>query len=94
MAGSLRLIDQVLEVSQDYLGPAADRFVDRQIATHLKKRPEKMTRQDLNKLIDWIKLSFALLTNDTKLVEQYTNRLKLVADGRGNEAIGEKWSQK
>jgi hypothetical protein len=91
---SLRLIDQVLEISQDYLGPAADRFVERQIATHLKKKPEKITRQDIYKLIDWIKLSFALLTNDTVMVEQYAKRLKLVADGKWSEAVGEKWSKK
>ena len=90
---SLRLIDQVLEVSQDYLGPAADRFVDRQIATHLKKSPDNITRQDIYKLIDWIKLSFALLTNDTKMVDQYIKRLKLVAEGKWSEAVDQKWSR-
>jgi hypothetical protein len=92
--GSLKLIDQILEVSQDYLGPAADRFVDRQIATHLKKKPDNITRQDIYKLLDWIKLSFALLTNDTKMVDQYVKRLKLVADGKWSEAVDEKWSKK
>ena len=91
---SLKLIDQILEVSQDYLGPAADRFVDRQITTHLKQKPDTITRQDVYKLIDWIKLSFAMLTNDTGMVEQYAKRLKLVADGKWSEAVGEKWSQK
>jgi hypothetical protein len=94
MGGSLRLIDQILEVSQDYLGPAADRFVERQITTHLKKKPDKITRQDLYKLIDWIKLSFALLTNDARMIDQYVKRLKLVADGKWNEATDEKWSRK
>lgn len=93
MSGSLMLIDQILEISQDYLGPAADRFVGRQIATHLKKPPEKITRQDIYTLIDWIKLSFALLTNDEDLVEQYAKRLRLVAEGKGSEAVGEKWPQ-
>jgi hypothetical protein len=92
--GSLSLLDQVLEISQEYLGPAADRFVDRQISTHLKKRPEKITREDIHKLIDWIKLSFALLTNDTGMVEQYVKRLQLVADGKWSEAAGKKWAQK
>jgi len=92
--GSLSLLDQILEISQDYLGPAADRFIDRQISTHLKKRPEKITRQDIYKLIDWIKLSFALLTNDTAMVEQYAKRLRLVAEGKWSEAAGNKWAQK
>jgi len=94
MTASLSLIDQILEISQDYLGPAAERFVDRQISTHLKKRPEKITPEDVYKLIDWIKLSFALLTNDTGMVEQYAKRLRLVADGKWSEAIGKKWAQK
>lgn len=92
--GSLSLLDQILEISQDYLGPAADRFIDRQISTHLKKRPEKITSQDIYKLIDWIKLSFALLTNDTAMVEQYAKRLRLVAEGKWSEAAGNKWAQK
>jgi len=91
---NLSLLDQVLEISQDYLGPAAERFIDRQISTHLKKRPEKITREDVYKLIDWIKLSFALLTNDKAIVEQYAKRLRLVADGKWNEAVGKKWAQK
>jgi hypothetical protein len=94
MNASLSLIDQILEISQDYLGPAADRFVERQISTHLKKRPEKITNEDVYKLIDWIKLSFALLTNDTSMVEQYAKRLRLVADGKWSEAAGKKWAQK
>jgi hypothetical protein len=89
----LSLLDQVLEISQHYLGPAADRFVERQISTHLKKRPEKLTSQDVYKLIDWIKVSFSLLTDDVAMVEQYTKRLKLVAEGRWSEAVGTKWSQ-
>jgi len=94
MMANLSLLDQVLEISQDYLGPAAERFIDRQISTHLKKRPEKITREDVYKLIDWIKLSFALLTNDKAIVEQYAKRLRLVADGKWNEAVGKKWAQK
>jgi hypothetical protein len=89
----LSLLDQVLEISQDYLGPAADRFVERQISTHLKKRPEKLTPTLFRSLIDWIKVSFSMLTNDAAMVEQYAKRLKLVAEGRWSEAVGKKWSQ-
>lgn len=82
---------QLLEVSRDYLGPAAERFVDRQISTHLRKKPEHVSRQDVNKLADWLRLSFALLTNDVELVDEYTERLKLIADGRPKEALGGSW---
>lgn len=82
---------QLLEVSSDYLGPAAERFIDRQISTHLHKRPEHVSRQDVTKLVDWLRLSFALLTNDVGLVDEYTERLKLIADGRPKEALGGPW---
>lgn len=84
---------QLLEVSEDYLGPAAERFLDRQIATHLHKKPENITRQDIPKLSDWLKLSFALLTEDTGLVEEYVHRLSLIAEGRPKEALDAQWQR-
>lgn len=84
---------QIVEVSQDYFGPAADRFIDRQITMHLRKDPANLTSEDVAKLIDWLKLSFALLTKKTSLVEEYVLRLQLVADGRAKEALGRQWPQ-
>jgi|GEM_PF-986289 len=89
-AGSLK--DQILEISQDYLGPAAERFIDRQISTHLKKSPDKITRSDLKVLIDWLKLSFTLLTDDGRIVSEYAKRLQLVAQGKSQEALDKKWN--
>lgn len=86
------LLDQVYEVSEDYLGPATERFISRQIATHLKKRPDKLTRNELDELIDWIKLSFAMLTNDADIVREYAYRLSLIARGQADKALGEKWN--
>jgi hypothetical protein len=75
------LVDQVIEISQDYLGPAAERFVHRQISSHIGKKPRELTFGDLTTLIDWLKLSFALITDDGKLVEDYANRLNRLAKG-------------
>lgn len=91
MAAPLQLFDQVVEVSQDYLGPAAERFIDRQISAHLKKEPSQLQASDIDKLIDWIKLSFALLTKDTSLVDEYIKRLGLIARGRAEEAVDGQW---
>jgi hypothetical protein len=88
------LKDQLLEVNEDYLGPAAERFIDRQIMTHLGKPPGQITSKDITTLIDWLKLSFSLLTDDTATVNEYIMRLKLIASGRGEEAIGEKWANR
>ena len=85
---------QVLEVSQDYLGPAAQRFFDIQISTHLGKECRQINNKDLVKLIDWIRLSFALLTDDGALADEYIRRLTFVAKGRGSEALGKEWFTK
>jgi hypothetical protein len=73
---------QVIAISRDYLGPASERFIDRQAQTHLNKSSDKITRTDLVKLVDWIRLAFALLTNDSRLVDEYAERLMQVAQSK------------
>jgi hypothetical protein len=69
------LYNQVVTVTMAYLGPAAERFIARQIKTHLNKEPEDLTPQDLNKLVDWIKIAIALLTEDSKIVDDFAHSL-------------------
>lgn len=76
---SNRLYEGIVEVTRDYLGPAADRFIARQIVSHLQKQPEELTRDDMRKLINWLKLSMAFLTNDEKLIDQYVEQLQEIA---------------
>jgi hypothetical protein len=59
-----RLYDNVVHVTQTYLGPAADRFIARQIRNHLRKDPQRLVTQDLEDLIDWIKVAMSFLTED------------------------------
>ncbi len=80
MAKMNNLYDKVVDISRDYLGPAAERFIERQVVTHLKKEPAKLTRRDLIKLIDWIKLAFALLTNEPETVDEYIGRLRTLTN--------------
>jgi hypothetical protein len=72
---STALYQQVVEVTNSYLGPASERFISRQIQNHLQKEPEELTREDLAKLVDWIKIAIALLTEDNKTVEEFTESL-------------------
>jgi hypothetical protein len=69
------LCQDVVKVTNKYFGPAADRFVTRQIDNHLNKKPEELAIEDLESLIDWIKLAMALLTEDTYMLNQYINEL-------------------
>ncbi len=70
------LYKKVVEVSYVYLGPAADRFIVRQIRGHLNKEPEQLQKNDLINLIDWISLAMAVLVEEEELVSQYQTELK------------------
>jgi hypothetical protein len=70
------LYNRVVDITTEYLGPAADRFVNRQIRNHLKKNPEQLRPRDLGELINWIKLTMALLTDDTDIVSEYIAELR------------------
>ena len=75
------LHDRLVSVTQDYLGPAAHRFVDRQIEHHLNKQPHEIVPEDLETFINWARIAFALLTDNKRLVMEYGNRLaELVKD--------------
>ncbi|MGH7237134.1 MAG: hypothetical protein ACREGF_01215 [Candidatus Saccharimonadales bacterium] len=69
------LYDKVVRVTHVYLGPAADRFIDRQIQNHLSKKPQELSREDLSKLIDWIRVAVSFLTEDSEIIEEYISQL-------------------
>ena len=80
------LYDEVVRVTHVYLGPAADRFIARQVENHLHKAPEELSEADLAGLIDWIRVVVSLLTEDNEIVEEYTMELrKLARPGGGSE---------
>jgi hypothetical protein len=73
------IYSKVVETTHAYLGPAADRFIARQVQNHLHKRPEQLTRADLTKLIDWIQIAVSLLTEDSDIIEDYIHELRQLA---------------
>ncbi|HJQ08753.1 MAG TPA: hypothetical protein VJ836_04715 [Candidatus Saccharimonadales bacterium] len=75
MARQNTIYEQVVDISRDYLGPAGERFMRRQINTHLRKEPEDLTVNDIPELINWTRLTLALLTDDTRLIDSFTDRL-------------------
>ncbi|HYF97204.1 MAG TPA: hypothetical protein VD947_04185 [Patescibacteria group bacterium] len=76
MEKTYSLYDQAIEITTDYLGPAAKRFIDRQIVAHLDKKPENLTPADLSKLTIWMEATVSLLTNDKDVVSEYINKLE------------------
>lgn len=77
------LYKKTVQVTEEYLGPAGERFIRRQITTHLNITPEKLDKKNLPKLIDWSSIAFALLTNNSDDIESFTKDLKsLTANGK------------
>ncbi|HVX24200.1 MAG TPA: hypothetical protein VG992_02555 [Candidatus Saccharimonadales bacterium] len=74
-----KLYDQVVRITHIYLGPAADRFIARQVQNHLHKEPQDISQADLLQLIDWIRVAVSLLTEDSDLIEEYTAQLEHLA---------------
>lgn len=75
------MYDKVVQITHVYLGPAADRFIARQVENHLHKPPSELSRADLFSLIDWIQVIVALLTEDADIIEEYTSELRKLARG-------------
>jgi len=70
-----KLYDELLSLTTTYLGSDADRFITEEVQNHLHKPPERLSRADLPKLIDWILAAFALLIDDYQAIEVYAAKL-------------------
>lgn len=75
MVEGLVLYKEITKIAEDYFGPAAPRFINRMVASHLEKDPDQLTCKDLPELIDWIKLAASIFTEETAAVNEFTARL-------------------
>jgi len=71
----LELFERVTVITEEYLGPAAERFVARQISFHLSKTPAELTADDLPTFIEWARLTLSLLTEDREVIDEFTTKL-------------------
>ncbi|HSX24249.1 MAG TPA: hypothetical protein VLE74_04065 [Candidatus Saccharimonadales bacterium] len=69
------LYQDIVDITADYLGPAAERFVVRQIQNHVGKTPQAIAASDIETLITWSKPAMALLTSDESIVDEFIERL-------------------
>jgi hypothetical protein len=79
-SASRSVYQQVVTISHTYLGPASERFIDRQIKNHLDKEPSDLQPSDIYQLIDWIRIAVSFLTEDSNLIEEYIHQLKQIAN--------------
>ncbi len=78
--GDTDIYGKIVRITRVYLGPTADRFIARQVQNHLNKQPEELCREDVAKLIDWIRVAVSLLTEDSEVVEEYVFQLQKLAE--------------
>lgn len=76
MSATTTLYRQTVQVTEEYLGPAGERFIRRQISTHLNIEPEALDKRTLSQLIDWSSIAFALVTNNSRDIDAFTRDLK------------------
>ncbi len=72
--------ERIIEIAKDYLGPAAGRFVDRQIISYLNKQPYELASTDIPMLATRIRSGLVVLTQDQEAVEEAYRRIAAVAD--------------
>lgn len=80
--------DAVIAAGQKYLGPAAERFMRRQIDMHLGIKPERLTSKDIPKLVDWTSIAFAMLTDDAKQRESFNQELLALTHNQKAQSYG------
>lgn len=73
-----KVYKDLIDLTNPYLGPSSERFIDRQIKNHLNKEPHEVKRSDLARLIDWISLSMSVLTNDNEIISEYIKKIELL----------------
>lgn len=71
--------EQLVKVTGDYLGPAAKRFIDRQINFHFGKDAKDLTKEDVVKLAESLRISLGLLTQDKQMVDEAERRMRAIA---------------
>lgn len=69
------LRDEVVKIINDYLGPASERFVDRNIRTHLEKEPEDLSSEDIFKMCSWMKISLSIISSDAQIAQEAVDRI-------------------
>jgi len=71
------LYDDVVKIAKLYLGPAAERFVTRQVSSHLNKAVTELTAGDLEELAKWCFVSGRLVMPEER-AKQFGETVKKI----------------
>ncbi len=76
----MALYDEVIKIAQSYMGPAAPKFVNRQIRAHLEIDGSQLTYSDLDELAEWCYTSSKVLMDDLK-AREFSNQVRSLRNG-------------
>jgi hypothetical protein len=82
MAAKSKLYTDIVKISEEFLGPAGERFIRRQVETHFAIQPEEIQPKHLPELVEWSRLMLAVITSDTNIVDSFTSRLLKLAGSK------------
>ena len=69
------IYDEMIRLAHEYFGPDSARHVGKFVSVHLGKPAEKITKDELVSMIDWIKNEASYMTEDGALAERYVGDL-------------------
>jgi hypothetical protein len=78
MSARSSFYEQVIDISEDYFGPASTRFVNRISLSHLGKPADKLTVKDLPELITWAQLAANVMSDNIEAIDEYIERLRVL----------------
>lgn len=70
----------VVTVTEEFLGPAAERFIRRQIEFHCEKTPESIDKKDVLKLRNSLGVALGLLISDKQIVRDAEMKFDNIAE--------------
>jgi hypothetical protein len=71
----------LVAIASDYLGPAGERFIDRQMQNLLKKNPAELTTDDIDTLIDWSRIALTVITDKKEVIAEFIDRIAALKTG-------------
>jgi hypothetical protein len=73
------LYQEALQIANIFLGPASERFLERQIRRNLNKDPEALTKTDIPELAKWVSVSIGPSVADPKIADEFRRKLLALA---------------
>lgn len=67
---------KIIAIMRDYLGPAAERFVNRQMLLSLDKEDSRLDKKDITRLSQGISAALGVLTHRKDIVDEAVGRIK------------------